>query len=228
MGRESIMSLPRKSVAAAIVLLVGLTAAWLFFRRDANDAEQAPSTTTERLVIREPAASPWTKPAPAPELPWQKDASRGAVPEQPTAEPAQAHLEPPQPVPAAAGIAKDPSPDLSARFAQALGSPAPSTDAFRSFAAPQDSRESPRVAGLPASDAGRIATPRVHRIVDGDTLGRLAERYLGSTQRQSEIFDANRDKLRDPDLLPIGVELRIPADLPLTPVPPGALRSPNQ
>lgn len=49
-----------------------------------------------------------------------------------------------------------------------------------------------------------------HRIVDGDTLTSLAERYLGSAARANEIFAANRDVLDDPGLLPIGVELRLP------------------
>lgn len=56
-----------------------------------------------------------------------------------------------------------------------------------------------------------------HRIADGDTLSGLAERYLGSSQRFAEIFDANRDHLASPDLLPIGVELRIPARPALSP-----------
>jgi nucleoid-associated protein YgaU len=53
--------------------------------------------------------------------------------------------------------------------------------------------------------------PRIHKIVDGDTLGDLAARYLGSAARAMEIFAANRDLLTDPKLLPIGVELKIPA-----------------
>jgi nucleoid-associated protein YgaU len=53
--------------------------------------------------------------------------------------------------------------------------------------------------------------PRSHKIVDGDSLAVLAERYLGSAARAREIFDANRDVLPDPELLPIGVELKIPA-----------------
>jgi nucleoid-associated protein YgaU len=53
--------------------------------------------------------------------------------------------------------------------------------------------------------------PRTHKIVDGDSLAVLAERYLGSAARAREIFDANRDVLPDPELLPIGVELKIPA-----------------
>ena len=51
----------------------------------------------------------------------------------------------------------------------------------------------------------------LHRVVDGDTLPALAHRYLGSSQRFTEIFDANRDRLPSPDLLPIGHMLRIPA-----------------
>lgn len=53
--------------------------------------------------------------------------------------------------------------------------------------------------------------PRIHKIVDGDTLGDLAARYLGSAARAMEIFEANRDVMTDPELLPIGVELKIPA-----------------
>jgi nucleoid-associated protein YgaU len=51
---------------------------------------------------------------------------------------------------------------------------------------------------------------RTHKIVDGDTLATLAERYLGSPDRAIEIFKANRESLSDPELLPIGVELKIP------------------
>ncbi len=51
---------------------------------------------------------------------------------------------------------------------------------------------------------------RTHTIVDGDTLARLAERYLGSAARADEIFAYNRDVLPDAELLPIGAQLRIP------------------
>ena len=52
--------------------------------------------------------------------------------------------------------------------------------------------------------------PHTHRVIDGDTLPSLAQRYLGSPTRAREIFDANRDVLSDPELLPIGAELKIP------------------
>jgi nucleoid-associated protein YgaU len=62
----------------------------------------------------------------------------------------------------------------------------------------------------------------IHTIVDGDTLAALAERYLGSATRAQEIFEANRDVLRDPELLPIGGELKIPPRNH-RPLPPGSL-----
>jgi nucleoid-associated protein YgaU len=52
--------------------------------------------------------------------------------------------------------------------------------------------------------------PIEHRIVDGDTLAGLAQRYLGEPGRAVEIFDANRDVLSNPELLPIGAVLKMP------------------
>jgi len=50
----------------------------------------------------------------------------------------------------------------------------------------------------------------VHIVHNGDTLEKLAERYLGDASRALELFDLNRDQLANPHLLPIGAELRIP------------------
>jgi nucleoid-associated protein YgaU len=52
--------------------------------------------------------------------------------------------------------------------------------------------------------------PKTHIIVDGDSLERLAGRYLDDPRRSNEIYDANRELLASPDLLPIGAELVIP------------------
>ena len=62
---------------------------------------------------------------------------------------------------------------------------------------------------LPAKE-----TARTHKIVDGDTLPALAQQYLGSAARAREIFDANRNVLSDPELLPIGAELKMPPTEP--------------
>jgi nucleoid-associated protein YgaU len=58
--------------------------------------------------------------------------------------------------------------------------------------------------------AGDESGPRKHIIVDGDSLARLAERYLQDSRRGHEIFELNRELLSSPDLLPIGAELTIP------------------
>jgi nucleoid-associated protein YgaU len=52
---------------------------------------------------------------------------------------------------------------------------------------------------------------RIHVVHQGDSLDRLAKRYLDDEGRALEIFDLNRDVLENPHLLPIGAELRIPA-----------------
>jgi nucleoid-associated protein YgaU len=51
---------------------------------------------------------------------------------------------------------------------------------------------------------------RTHIVVDGDSLERLAGRYLDDPTRGNDIYEANRELLANPDLLPIGVELVIP------------------
>ena len=59
---------------------------------------------------------------------------------------------------------------------------------------------------------GQTAAPlRQHKIVDGDTLTNLAEHYLGSQRRYTEIYEINRDVLPSIHALPIGSTLRIPA-----------------
>lgn len=69
-----------------------------------------------------------------------------------------------------------------------------------------------KVLGLAAEEADDPAKfdEIRHRLIDGDELRTLAERYLGSAERWREIFEANRDVLEDPEVLPLGVELSIP------------------
>jgi len=64
----------------------------------------------------------------------------------------------------------------------------------------------------PDGDYPRPGDPRGtrHTVIDGDTLTKIAVRYLGRADGVRQIFDLNRDVLRDPDLLPIGAVLKIP------------------
>lgn len=65
--------------------------------------------------------------------------------------------------------------------------------------------------GSADADADDLAELRTHFVVDGDSLSKLAERYLDDPQLGDAIYQLNRDSLSDPELLPIGTELRIPA-----------------
>lgn len=49
-----------------------------------------------------------------------------------------------------------------------------------------------------------------YTVKKGDTLSHIAQRYLGDGNRYPEIFDANRDILKDPDMIKPGQVLRIP------------------
>lgn len=64
--------------------------------------------------------------------------------------------------------------------------------------------------GLPSGLGALGPSTPMHRIADGDTLAQLAAHYLGSADRWRELYDYNRDVLMNPELLPIGAELRIP------------------
>ena len=51
---------------------------------------------------------------------------------------------------------------------------------------------------------------RVHKVVAGDTLSKIAKKYYGDASLYPQIFEANRDILKDPNLIKIGQKLRIP------------------
>ncbi|GEM_PF-4397031 len=68
---------------------------------------------------------------------------------------------------------------------------------------------------LPALESNPIPGPSrilwiTHQVQVGDTLPALARQYLGDPQRWPEIYDANRDLLSRPDILPPGARLTIP------------------
>jgi hypothetical protein len=76
--------------------------------------------------------------------------------------------------------------------------------------APAKTAENTPTAAPPWPVAEEAAELRTHVVSDGDSLDKLAGRYLNDPLRSSEIFALNRELLTSPDLLPIGVELKIP------------------
>ena len=50
----------------------------------------------------------------------------------------------------------------------------------------------------------------VHKVVSGDTLGKISKEYLGEAGKYMEIFNVNKDQLKNPDMIKVGQELKIP------------------
>jgi len=104
-------------------------------------------------------------------------------------------------------------PDLPPQYQRAF-SPVgallnPSAEINEDTLAQNDAGVAPHLLESGAVESENVA--RTHKIVDGDTLTTLAEKYLGNSQRWPELFEHNRGVLKSPDLLPIGRELQIPA-----------------
>lgn len=58
--------------------------------------------------------------------------------------------------------------------------------------------------------APKKAVARTHKLKRGDTLWKLAVKYLGKGARWPEIVKANKSKLKNPNRLTVGVTIKIP------------------
>jgi nucleoid-associated protein YgaU len=59
-------------------------------------------------------------------------------------------------------------------------------------------------------DAALAVPARVHEVVAGDTLSKIAKRFYGDAGKYMKIFEANKDQLKDPDKIQVGQKLKIP------------------
>jgi len=48
-------------------------------------------------------------------------------------------------------------------------------------------------------------------VKSGDTLSKISQQFYGKPNEYNRIFEANRDKLSDPDKIQPGQELTIPS-----------------
>ena len=62
----------------------------------------------------------------------------------------------------------------------------------------------------PAPKPQTAPTLRIHKVVAGDTLSKIAMNYYDNANEYMKIFNANKDKLKDPDKIFPGQELIIP------------------
>jgi hypothetical protein len=192
-----------KLIAAGAVLTIGVSLAMLFRRTESQVALPA-QTETPLTAALAPAPSPAVTPTPPlvvtpTETPAPLDGQRSPLASVPATNvgltagvgmpTSVAPLTPAHAPPTA--IASDPLTTLPAVNASG-GRPVYMTDAT--------TNEAP------------AAPYEIHVVHEGDSLERLAERYLADGGRSLELFDLNRDVLDNPHLLPIGAELKIPVE----------------
>ncbi len=182
-----------KIAAAAGVLLVGTVAALLFRRVPPPPAPPVPGTSDRLILQRHAPAQPLTA-----DPTWQSEGGCAASQWAPTGSQRPAgSQESSQPATIVTPVDAGQPPDLARSYPDA--------------GLPGNTRWGISMGQVLPEAVAVEPAARSHTIVDGDTLAALAERYLGSPEAAGAIFAANRDVLSDPQILPIGAELRIPA-----------------
>ena len=59
-------------------------------------------------------------------------------------------------------------------------------------------------------DASLKAPETTYTVAAGDSLSKIAKQFYGDANKYMKIFDANKDQLKNPDLIKPGQVLRIP------------------
>jgi len=67
-----------------------------------------------------------------------------------------------------------------------------------------------------SSGAGNVGSSagggmQTYTVKSGDTLSKIAQQFYGSANQYMKIFEANKDKLNDPNKIQAGQELKIPS-----------------
>ena len=66
-------------------------------------------------------------------------------------------------------------------------------------------------AARPAAVPPAAQNQRIYTVQSGDTLSAISKQFYGDSRQYMKIFDANKDKLKDPNKIQPGQELIIPA-----------------
>ena len=87
----------------------------------------------------------------------------------------------------------------------------PSRAALTGQAEPAPSARPTTGAPAPSPAARPAARTETYTVQRGDTLGEIAQRTLGTSRRWREIVELNKDVIKDPDVVPVGTVLKLPA-----------------
>ncbi|MPY88938.1 MAG: LysM peptidoglycan-binding domain-containing protein [Luteitalea sp.] len=64
--------------------------------------------------------------------------------------------------------------------------------------------------GTTAASLVPVTAEQSYTVVDGDSLWKIAGRQLGDGKKWAKIYEANRDKIKDPDIIYPGQVLTMP------------------
>jgi nucleoid-associated protein YgaU len=99
-------------------------------------------------------------------------------------------------------MANDPKPDFSNVQSGSSTTPAakPSAPDFSNV------QSGSSTAAAPAASADQTYT-----VASGDTLSKIAKKFYGNANAWNTIFQANKDQIKNPDMIHPGQVLKIPA-----------------
>ncbi len=69
----------------------------------------------------------------------------------------------------------------------------------------------PAAASAAAASAGSGSSGQTYTVAPGDSLSKIAKQFYGNANDYMKIFEANKDKLSDPNVIKPGQQLTIPA-----------------
>ena len=70
--------------------------------------------------------------------------------------------------------------------------------------------QTPAAAAAAAAGASSTPVARTYTVQPGDSLSKISKQFYGNASMYMKIFEANKDKLDDPDKIRAGMDLRIP------------------
>lgn len=72
--------------------------------------------------------------------------------------------------------------------------------------------EEVRAYDVVSPEADSALTVEYYEIVSGDSLSKIAKKFYNNANRYNDIFEANREVIRDPNFIFPGQKIRIPMD----------------
>jgi nucleoid-associated protein YgaU len=70
--------------------------------------------------------------------------------------------------------------------------------------------QAPTATAAAAAAGGGSSAVRTYTVQPGDSLSKISKQFYGDANKYMSIFEANKDKMSDPDKVKVGTELKIP------------------